>query len=577
MAPMSSLARRLRKTRAMNDRPYKKMRKNILSSMILVPFVPFILILCIGYYYFTNSIQNSTISNMRRIIEDHRHMIESFLMERRGDLEFILRSYSFQDLRQPSVLSKVLTDLQMKSNAFLDLGVFDEDGLHVAYQGPYRLEGKVYKDAEWFKEVMKQGVYTSDVFLGYRRIPHFVIAVKKKEGISKWVLRSTIDTHIFNDLVKKVLIGKTGEAYLLNEKGIFQTERRSGGNLLDRDPESLKYPKDHIGIKTFIETDMRKDAYLYATTWLQNKNWLLVVRQEKADAFRALRSATYLIMLIMLIGGGGILAVALYLTNRIIGRLQRADMEKDQLGEQLIRASRLAELGEMAAGFAHEINNPLQIIKSEYALIDTILSDMAAEGELQASENRKELEESIKQIIIQVDRCSEITQAILKFGRKSERISKDIQLQEFVPEVIKMVEKKSSVHGITLRQEISPDVPRIFGDPSQLQQVLLNLLNNAIDAVIAKHGASGGSISLGALKGDDGRVRIEVQDNGSGISPENLKRIFTPFFTTKPVGKGTGLGLSVCYGIIDSMGGVMEVESKKGSGTIFKIHLPAAG
>ena len=115
MAPMSSLARRLRKTRAMNDRPYKKMRKNILSSMILVPFVPFLMVVCIGYYYFTNSIQNSTISNMRRIIEDHRHMIESFLSERKGDLEFILRSYSFQDLRQPSVLSKVLADLQVKN------------------------------------------------------------------------------------------------------------------------------------------------------------------------------------------------------------------------------------------------------------------------------------------------------------------------------------------------------------------------------------------------------------------------------------------------------------------------------
>jgi len=251
-------------------------------------------------------------------------------------------------------------------------------------------------------------------------------------------------------------------------------------------------------------------------------------------------------------------------------------MEKDQLGEQLIRASRLAELGEMAAGFAHEINNPLQIIKSEYALIDTILDDMTTEGELRESENQKELQESIEQIKLQVDRCAEITQAILKFGRKTEPVFQDIELQAFVPEVMKMVEKKSTVHGIDLRREIPTEVPTVFGDPSQLQQVLLNLLNNAMDAVIAKHGSDGGSICVGASRGEDGRVRIEVKDNGTGISPENLKRIFTPFFTTKPVGKGTGLGLSVCYGIIDNMGGVMEVASEKGSGTTFRIILPAA-
>jgi two-component system NtrC family sensor kinase len=116
----------------------------------------------------------------------------------------------------------------------------------------------------------------------------------------------------------------------------------------------------------------------------------------------------------------------------------------------------------------------------------------------------------------------------------------------------------------------------IHADPGQLQQVLLNLYNNAIDAIISMHGAEGGELSVKAGPNEDGKVEISVTDNGAGISPDNLKRIFTPFFTTKPVGKGTGLGLSVCYGIIDKMGGVMEVRSEKGVGTTFTILLPAS-
>jgi two-component system NtrC family sensor kinase len=252
------------------------------------------------------------------------------------------------------------------------------------------------------------------------------------------------------------------------------------------------------------------------------------------------------------------------------------DAEKDALGQQLIRAGRLAELGEMAAGFAHEINNPLQIIKNEQALMEVILSDLKDAGELKQSGSLTELEDSIAQINVQISRCAEITQAILKFGRKSEPVSQNLALDVFIPEVTAMVKKNASVHGITITQEIAEELPPIHGDATQLQQVLLNLFNNAIDAIVEKHGSFGGEMIISAGQKENGNVGISVKDNGSGISSENLKKIFAPFFTTKPVGKGTGLGLSVCYGIVESMGGVMEVSSEKGVGTMFMIRLPAA-
>jgi len=555
---------------------YSRLKRMILGSMIGVPIVLFVIVLGIGYYYFTTSIETSTISSLKRIVEDHRQMIDSFLRERMANLEFVIHTNSFQDLVDPEHLYTVFLNLQKESSAFVDLGVFNEEGTHVAYHGPFKLVGRDYGKETWLKEVLKKGSYISDVFLGYRRVPHFIIAVAREQDAMKWVLRATIDTHLFNEMVKKVRIGKTGEAYLINAEGFFQSERRSGGGLMDQDPDISAYLERHEGTRAFLDENPHGEKFLYATTWLRHKDWCLVVRQEKADAFRALRSASYIIFLILLVGISSIIAIAHFLTNRIVKRMERMDTERNLLGVQLIRATGLAELGEMAAGFAHEINNPLQIIRSEQALMEAILAEMREKGELPVTDDANELADSMAQIKLQVDRCAQITQAILKFGRKGEPVSREVDLRTLIPEVTKMISKKASVQGIVLKEEISKETPLIQGDPTHIQQVLLNLFNNGMDAVIQKYGSSGGELTVGAGPGADGRVEVWVRDNGCGISHENLNKIFSPFFTTKPVGKGTGLGLSVCYGIVDKMGGSMAVESEMGVGTTFTIKLPTA-
>ena len=551
---------------------YSKIRKFVFTSMVLVPIIPFLLILGVGFYYFTTSLESSTIASMKRIVEDHGQMIDSFLNERRADLEFILHSYDFNDIADPVILDNTFKRLKKKSSTFIDLGIFNKDGVHVAYQGPYRLVGRDYGKEEWFKEVMKKGQYISDIFLGFRRIPHFVIALKREDAKNSWVIRATIDTFMFCNLVRMVRIGKTGEAYLLNKDGTLQTDRRSGGNLMEKPADTIKYLKGHSGIKIYAQ----EKEHIYATTWLKDDNWMLVVRQEKADAFKAFRTALNLIIFISIIGGGIIIAAAFFMTGRIVRRLEKRDTEKEQLSQQLIGASRLAELGEMSTGFAHEINTPLQIINSEQSLMKMNLEELKEAGQLKKSEPLDEIEDSMEQIKLQISRCSKITQQILKFGRQREPDRHNVDIRSFIPEVTDMVVKKASVHGISVNQNVAEDTASVYGDTSQLQQVLLNLFNNAMDAIIDQHGTSGGELSIEAGPKGNGNVEIRVTDNGSGISPENLSKIFSPFFTTKPVGKGTGLGLSVCYGIIDKMGGTMEATSEKGVGTTFTIVLPVA-
>ncbi len=552
-----------------------KVKNTILASMILVPLLPVILILGIGYYYFATSVQNGTTASMKRIITDHGQMIERFLNERQSDLEFVMSTHHFEELQKPEQLQVVFEALQAKSAAFADLGVFDENGLHLAYKGPYSLGGKVYKDAVWFKHVLAHGTYISDIFMGYRDAPHFIIAIAHTEQGRRWVIRATIDTLYFSELVKRVRIGRTGEAYIIDADGILQTDRRSGGNLMEPSPDLHLIPPAQSKAQSFITPDESGRKYLYTTLGIKNGSWRLVVRREVADAFAELRTAVYLTILTMVVGGAAIVLLAFYLTNMIVRRMQSADTERQRLGEQLIRASRLAELGQMAAGVAHEINNPLQIIKSEQLLIEMNLADLKKAGQLPPSDTLAEVEESFDQIKLQINRCAEITAAVLKFGRQTTPRVEPIALQRFVPEVVAMVAKKAAVHGIQFEQKIPEDLPPVSADASQLQQVLVNLFNNAMDAIAERHGASGGRLAVSAEALEGNRVKVAVQDNGAGISPENQEKIFAPFFTTKPVGKGTGLGLSVCFGIVHQLGGSMSLSSQLGQGTTFTIDLPA--
>lgn len=554
--------------------PYAALQRVILACMIVCPAIPFVLVLIIGHFYFNRSLENNTTQSMQRIVTDHARMIDTFFRERKSDLHFILESHTYEDLSRPGVLGDIFNGLGKESKAFIDLGVLNDTGDHVAYRGPFALEGKNYKQTDWFRHVMEEGVYISDVFLGFRQVPHFVMALMKESGGKKYILRATIDTKMFNDLVESVRIGETGEAYLVNTVGLYQSQLRSGGQLMDKDLNYSRYPLPTQKAQPFILKDAAQKSYLYAITTLTEKNWTLVVRREKADAFQALQSASRRILITAAIGGLFIVLIAVNLSKYIIRKLEKIDREKAGLGQQLVRASRLAELGKMSAGFAHEINNPLQIMKSELALIQMVWQDIGKDHNLPEDENTAQLSDCLDQIQLQINRCGQITQQILKFGRQSEPNPQPLDLKTFLPDIIGMVHKQATVNNIDITHEIDKATPEIYGDPGQLQQVLLNLINNAMYAIHEAHGAEGGRIQIKAKPAENSMVQLAIQDNGCGIREENKKSVFSPFFTTKPVGKGTGLGLSVCYGIIESMGGAMDFWSQFGKGTAFYLELP---
>ncbi|WP_321414066.1 ATP-binding protein [uncultured Desulfobacter sp.] len=560
------------------------LKRAIFLNMTFFPMIPFIIALGISFYFFSSALDKSTQASLERILTDHRKMIESFLLERKSDLELITRAYTFEDIMAEKAITTICQSLQKRSPAFVDLGLFDDTGNHLKYSGSFALAGKSYTQEPWFQKTMLRGFYISDIFLGYRNIPHFVVAVRKTENNQTWVLRATIDTVFFDSMVSGVRIGKTGEAYILNNEGVAQTARRSGDiALLDKDPAFGWMNEQFSSSQQTFQLSPKGQPFLYAVSKLANKSWYLVVRQEKQDAYKALYSAILICVIIAILGLAALVVLAYFTSETICRRMDRLDEEKEQLGSQLIRAVQLAEIGEMAAGFAHEINNPLQIIKSEYALIKILMEELYPGKEDKDNspdpKTLNDIRESVDQIHKQVERCHEITSAILKFGRKKEVKHTTLDPGTVIPEILKLVENSARTSGVEITTRIEEKIPNFMGDPGRFQQVMLNLVNNAIHAVTSRHGANGGKIEINAAqtRDDEGRAMVDIQvnDNGCGIAPEHMDKIFSPFFTTKAVGRGTGLGLSVCFGIIESFGGTMSVDSRLNEGTVFSIQLPA--
>jgi two-component system NtrC family sensor kinase len=244
---------------------------------------------------------------------------------------------------------------------------------------------------------------------------------------------------------------------------------------------------------------------------------------------------------------------------RLYQEIQESMEAQRQAEMQLVRSARLAAVGEMAAGVAHELNNPLTTVAG---FIELVLDELPEDAS-----QRQDLE----LVLREAKRARGVVRRLLDFSRPTDNLRIRTDLNELVSEVLTLVQHLIRTNGVTLQVELSEDLPWIAVDPNQIKQVLLNLVHNALQAM-----PRGGLLSVSTKLAEREAVEyltVTVRDNGIGIQPEHLERIFEPFFTTRPVGSGTGLGLSVSYGIVNEHGGILEVESQLGQGSCFTVWL----
>jgi two-component system NtrC family sensor kinase len=530
-------------------------------SVSVVSILPTVAMTAINYYQYQEALHAESLRPMLRVTTHAKLSLESFLTERLSALSLASRMTSMAELRDTDKLPAILKHLKQACGGIVDLGVITESGQQVAYAGPYQLQGKDYTKQDWLHEVLRRGVHVSDAFMGHRNLPHFVVAVHHEAPDGEgFVMRATIDTEAIERQVLSAGPRPSSDAFIVNHQGILQTPSRFYGKTLEK--LSLAVPPYSPQAELLEIRDSSGLPLVVGYAYVENSPFVLMTVHRPdliQESWISLRRELILLLAVSIaLVLGVVVAGAKYMVNRT----RESDQKRAAVLHNLQYTSKMAAIGRLAAGVAHEINNPLAIINQKAGLIKDKLS---LSPELPSP---KELLPPVNSVLSSVDRCKTITHRLLGFAKHMDVQPEEIELPLLVKEVLSFLEKEASYRCIQVDLQVEPELPTIRSDRGQLQQVFLNILNNAMAAV-----EDGGKIEIGMRRSAPNAVEVSVTDDGVGISAENLGRIFEPFFSTKK-SSGTGLGLSITYGVVQKLGGVIRVASKEGAGACFTVELP---
>lgn len=545
------------------------LRRAIIGAIVVASFLPMALVLWVVHSHLNVAFQAMAHENLQSIADRHSVRVNTFVEERLANIRLLAANGGAQ-LLDPVFLASYLGNLRhVYGDSIVDMGVVDAQGIQQVYAGALGLERADYSGADWLREFRAQGgsVYVSNVFLGLRKTPHFIVAVRTIIDDRPFILRATVDFARFSKVVGEIRVGGVGKACIINRQGQYQTPPledpyESGASLAAL---ARRVFGENFGLRPSDRT-LENGGNLYAMSLLKHNQWILVLRITCRAAYAAMEEAERALYITLALIGLAVLCGGLLLSWRLLDRINRLEQERIALNEHLVQAGKLSALGEMAAGIAHEINNPVAIMLEEAGWIEDVVGDMPKDG------NTAEIVQSVGKIRSQGTRCRTITHKLLGFARKSDEPDQAVDVGELLHEMAALTDQKARNAGVSIAVSVEPGLPPVTATPSVLQQIFLNLFNNAVDAM---EGREGGSLRVHALREPDAdSVRVSVSDTGMGIPPKVMARIFDPFFTTKPAGKGTGLGLSICYGIVQGLGGSITVESVEGQGTTFHVLLP---
>jgi two-component system NtrC family sensor kinase len=388
-----------------------------------------------------------------------------------------------------------------------------------------------------------------------------VIAVRHLSSTDEWwVLRATIDTEKINQVVGAFDLAAHGDTFIVNRSGVLQTPSKFYGQALGTLPMDLP-PISYEPAVVEMEDPHGRQLFV-AYTYIGAPAGVLLSVKPKAETLRswyAMRSENIFLLLFSSV----IICIVIFrISTSLVRRIEESEKKRELASRQMQYSSKLATIGRLAAGVAHEINNPMAIINEKAGLMRDLI------GLNPDFPEREKLLPLTDSIIDSVSRGRTITHRLLGFARHMDVEMKSTDLNYVVREVVGFLEKEAFHRSVEVKLELDEDLPTIATDEGQLQQVFLNILNNALDAV-----DEGGRVVIKSGGHEDNSLVVSFEDNGSGMSKETLEHIFDPFFSTKKK-YGTGLGLSITYGIVKQLGGTIEVESEERVGTTFRVCLP---
>jgi len=544
----------------MSTGKYARLRAVIIATTLCFAILPILAVGVVIPTHFTELYHEKTLREVENVAASRGRTLDIFLDERIAQLKSLANMHSFKEITEAGKLVSMLRTMKTHSQSYVDLGIIDMEGTHVVYAGSYDVHNANYKNETWFAEVRRKGIFVSDVFLGFRNFPHIIIAVLREESEKTWILRATIDSAVLDSIVLATRLSANGDSFVINRDSVLQTDSRLVGNMASKAPVAWS------NRSTVNEEELAGRRMLLAKIPLTQAPWMLVVAEDPSEHRALLAGARTLAVSVVALALAAVICGAWLTTHAIIKRLMAAEKEKAAYDAGLLQASKMAALGKMAAGVAHEINNPLMLIREHAGWVKDLLED---ENPEQVA-GYEELKQAATKIEQNVDRASSITHRLLGFARRVDPSSESMPLNPIVEQAIGFLQNEAVHRGLTLERAFSTDDIFVSTDIGQLQQVVLNIIDNAIDAT-----GKGGIVNISTAKeGMYGVIRI--RDNGPGIPPDRLHQIFDPFFTTKRPGEGTGLGLSICYSIMEGLGGEVSAANHPGGGAEFTIRLPVS-
>jgi signal transduction histidine kinase len=541
---------------------FRRIWKRAVLLIAGVALVPLLSITAVDYNVTQKAIMSDVLLQTSRLVSNTKLSISFFLSGRAAALHFIVQDNGIAELQDPLRLEQILSHLKTAFGGFVDLGVVDAAGRQQHYAGPYELAGVNYSDQGWFQEVVARGVYVSDVFLGFRNVPHIIIAVKHRlPDNTFFILRAALDTARFNELIDNIAVSGEGDKFIINLTGRLQTPSISHGQVF----EEVGLPVPPYVEKTQVVEgqDAGGEPAIIGYSYIPESPFILMIVKRKANVMRDWLHTRSQLIGFLVISISGILVVIVGVTTYLVNNLHLADQRRVTTLHQVEYANKLASIGRLSAGVAHEINNPLAIINEKAGLIKDIFSFKP-----EYAQDRK-LIGLIDGVIASVERCAVITRRLLGFARHMAVSIEPIAVKTLIEDVLGFLRKEAEYRSIDVEVKVPEKIPTFVSDRGKLQQILLNLINNAFAAL-----SDGGRLQVEARLAGSKAVAIDVIDNGSGIAPGDLDRIFEPFFSTRTCSGGTGLGLSITYGLVQELGGTLTVASRVGEGSTFTVTLP---
>jgi two-component system NtrC family sensor kinase len=542
---------------------YQGLQRRLLGILLLIGIIPLSVMASLSFIQYRTLLQEETNSNARLSAESARQTIEAYLQKLTTAIQIISDAYSFAELADQERLDKVFARLNQDFFGVVDLSVIGPDGIQQAYAGPFNLVGKNYLTSEWYTRTLAKKIYISEVFMGYRHVPHFVIAVGKMmpQGQDHWVLRASIDTEKLDRFMASIYSEVVTDVFLVNANGELQNSSRHYGKVNDHFPLPDLPPMRSIR----LEEQGGKKSLIHAFGHIEQTPWIVVLELQdyagKTSWLVFKRQVLWLFAICITL----VIIIAFRVARHVAMTVRRADDERNAILAQTEHTNKLASVGRLAAGVAHEINNPLAIINEKAGLMKDLL---------ELTDEFVYKEKFMKQLTSlqgAVDRSRTITHRLLGFARRMDVKFEPVQINDVILEVLGFLTKEASYHNIEITQELQTDLPLVRSDRGQLQQVFLNIINNAIDAV-----GKDGDIRITSFMMNDNHLQVDIVDNGPGMSHEVMSKIFEPFFTTKNNNErqGTGLGLSITYGLVKKLGGEIYVDSTVGTGSTFTLVFP---